>query len=156
MNDWPLAPGVVVLPDGRRVRGASLRTEGAAAGATALEPQFAVYLLARKPPAMAWQQEWVRWPDFRVPTSTTAAIDSLVRAHEFAIDRRVQVACGGGVGRTGTAIAFLAALAGLDPEEAVRWTRTHYHPRAVETPWQRRWVSSAFERYQGTRNPRVG
>ena len=26
------------------------------------------------------------------------------------------------------------------PDEAVAWVRERYHPRAVETPWQRRWV----------------
>ena len=46
----------------------------------------------------------------------------------------------GGVGRTGTALAALAVLDGLDPGRAVAWVRAHYHPRAVETPWQRRWL----------------
>ena len=143
MEQWDLAPGVVTLPNGRRVRGTSLRNERRGKSA----PQFAVYLLARTPPTTEWQQEWVRWPDFRLPTSTNAAIDTLVRAHALAAERRVEVACGGGIGRTGTAIAFLATLAGLEPERAVAWTRENYHPRAVETPWQRRWVVTAHSRY---------
>jgi protein-tyrosine phosphatase len=52
----------------------------------------------------------------------------------------VEVACRGGVGRTGTALAALAVLDGLSPGEAVRWVRREYHPRAVETPWQRWWL----------------
>ena len=54
--------------------------------------------------------------------------------------QRVEVACPGGVGRTGTALAALAVLDGLEPAAAVSWVRQRYHPRAVETPWQRRWL----------------
>ena len=54
----------------------------------------------------------------------------------------MEVACRGGVGRTGTALAALAVLDGLPADEAVRWVRERYHPRAVETPWQRRWLRS--------------
>jgi protein-tyrosine phosphatase len=52
----------------------------------------------------------------------------------------VEVACGGGLGRTGTALACLAVLDGVPAGEAVAYVREHYHPRAVETPWQRRFV----------------
>jgi protein-tyrosine phosphatase len=52
------------------------------------------------------------------------------------------VACGGGIGRTGTALAALAVLDGLTPREALRWVRAGYHRRAVETPWQRRWLET--------------
>ncbi|MDT7659039.1 MAG: hypothetical protein QOF38_3754, partial [Pseudonocardiales bacterium] len=54
--------------------------------------------------------------------------------------RRVEVACVGGTGRTGTVIACLAVLAGHPAADALRWTRDHYRPRAVETPGQRRWI----------------
>ena len=30
----------------------------------------------------------------------------------------------------------------LPAPDAVRWVRDRYHPRAVETPWQRRWLRS--------------
>lgn len=51
----------------------------------------------------------------------------------------VEIACSGGVGRTGTAIAVLAIMSGIPPEDAVEWVRRNYHRRAVETPWQRQW-----------------
>jgi len=51
------------------------------------------------------------------------------------------VACGGGRGRTGTALACLAILDGVLAADAVEYVRQHYHPRAVETPWQRRFVA---------------
>ncbi|WP_430625935.1 protein-tyrosine phosphatase family protein, partial [Streptomyces albus] len=53
---------------------------------------------------------------------------------------RVEVACGGGKGRTGTALACVAVLDGVPADEAVSYVRAHYTPRAVETPWQRRYV----------------
>jgi protein-tyrosine phosphatase len=52
----------------------------------------------------------------------------------------VEVACGGGRGRTGTALACLAVLDGVPAHEAVGYVRAHYDARAVETPWQRRYV----------------
>ena len=36
--------------------------------------------------------------------------------------------------------AALAIMDGVPARDAVRWTRTHYHPKAVETPWQRWWL----------------
>jgi protein-tyrosine phosphatase len=52
----------------------------------------------------------------------------------------VEIACGGGKGRTGTALACLAVLDGVPPSEAVAYVRAGYHRWAVETPWQRRYV----------------
>ena len=64
----------------------------------------------------------------------------------------VEVACGGGVGRTGTVLACLAVLDGLSPDEAVAWVGAHHHRRAVETRGQRRWVAQfADERRPGQR-----
>jgi protein-tyrosine phosphatase len=54
---------------------------------------------------------------------------------------RVEIACRGGLGRTGTALACLAVLDGLPPDDAVAYVRQHYARRAVETPWQRRFVA---------------
>ena len=45
----------------------------------------------------------------------------------------MEVACYGGVGRTGTVLACLAILAGVDPADAVAWVRSEYHPSAIET-----------------------
>jgi hypothetical protein len=38
-------------------------------------------------------------------------------------------------------LACLAILDGLPGWEAIAYIRRHYHPRAVETPWQRRFVA---------------
>jgi len=54
---------------------------------------------------------------------------------------RVEVACDGGRSSTGTALACMAMLDGVPPSDAVAFVREHYDPRAVETPWQRRYVA---------------
>jgi protein-tyrosine phosphatase len=104
------------------------------------DPAFGLYLLARDPGPFDWDHRWVRWPDFRIPTLSPEAISVLLDAYRRCPTERVEIACGGGVGRTGTALAAIAVLAGIPPAEAVAWVRRTYDQRAVETPWQRRWV----------------
>ncbi|MFP5369779.1 MAG: protein-tyrosine phosphatase family protein [Actinomycetes bacterium] len=136
MIPWTDGPGVVELPDGRRIRGRGLRHPAP----DGPDPHFGVYLLGRDPGRFAWEHRWVRWPDFRTPASPDDAVAALREAYRRSASERVEVACSGGVGRTGTALAAIAILAGVPNAEAVRWVRSRYHRRAVETPWQRRWV----------------
>ncbi|MEW2530165.1 protein-tyrosine phosphatase family protein [Streptomyces sp. NPDC047071] len=139
------APGVLKLPSGRLVRGRGLRRplpEGPG-------PMFAVYLLGRPAPPVEWDARWLRWPDFRLPSDRAEARRLLGEAWARAATERVEVACGGGVGRTGTALACLAVLDGVPGDEAVGYVRAGYHRRAVETPWQRRFVR-AFAAGSGT------
>ncbi len=98
-------------------------------------------LLLADGPAPAWPHRRLRWPDFWVPLDRADALDALRDVRRRALTgERVEVACRGGIGRTGTALAALAVLDGLPPPAAVAWVRREYHPRAVETPWQRRWL----------------
>jgi protein-tyrosine phosphatase len=99
-----------------------------------------VYLLGRPRPIGPWPHRLVTWPDFRLPRSTAEARAALDDAYHRAAIERVEIGCSGGVGRTGTGLAVLAVRAGIPADEAVAWVRAHYHRRAVETPWQRRWV----------------
>ena len=125
-------PGVVTLPRGAEVRGRRL--------AEALAPVDFALVLGRGP-APSWPYRRISWPDFWVPTDRADAVAALAEAHRRAYaGERVEVACRGGVGRTGTALAALAVLDGLDPAQAVGLVRASYHRRAVETPWQRRWL----------------
>ncbi len=130
-SDWD-GPGVVTLPGGSRVRGRRLADHAAPA-------DFA--LLLADGPVPGWPSRRIRWPDFWVPLDRADALDALREAHRRArAGERVEVACHGGIGRTGTALAALAIFDGLSVTEAVAWVRRHYHPRAVETPWQRWWL----------------
>ena len=132
----PATPGVLRLPSGRLVRGRALRRPLPAGPV----PDFALYLLGRRPPPVDWEVKWLRWPDFRLPTDRPATAEALREAWSRAEAERVEIACGGGRGRTGTALACLAVLDGVPPTEAVRYVRAHYAAGAVETPWQSRFV----------------
>ena len=137
-DDWEFgAAGVLSLPSGRVLRGRGLRA-GAPSG---LDPEFGLYLLGRPPATMAWESRWVRWPDFWLPTDRNAARKALVQAWQHAELERVEIACEGGRGRTGTAIACIAVLDGVRADQAVSWVRRHYHPGAIETFWQKRFVA---------------
>jgi len=138
MEPWEeSASGVLRLPSGRLVRGRGLRH----ALPTGPPPQFALYLQGRPPPPVEWESQWLRWPDWRLPADPAEARQALTKLWRRAESERVEVACSGGRGRTGTALACLAILDGIAPGEAVSYVREHYNPRAVETPWQRRFVA---------------
>jgi protein-tyrosine phosphatase len=104
-------------------------------------PHVGLYLLGKPPPPVAWESRWVRWPDRWLPADPLEARQAITGLWQAAADRRVEVACAGGRGRTGTALACLAILDGVPATEAVAYVRTHYNSRAVETPWQRRFVA---------------
>lgn len=129
----------IQLPDGCWVRGRGLRNPEPGGES----PDYALYLgngkLRRYQPA--WEHSWVDWPDFWIPRDFDAAVDSITDLHARArAGAAVEVACGGGKGRTGTVISCLAVLAGIPAADAVAWARANYDPKAVEMPWQHRWV----------------
>jgi protein-tyrosine phosphatase len=106
-----------------------------------LLPEFGLYLQGKPPPPASWESRWVRWPDWWLPRDRIETREALANLWQRAESQRVEVACTGGRGRTGTALACLAILDGIPAAEAVSYVREHYHPHAVETPWQRRYVA---------------
>jgi hypothetical protein len=93
-----------------------------------------VYLLGKRPEVVSWEARWVRWPDFRLPTDRVDADDALREVWRRAAAERVEIACGGGRGRTGTALACF-----------VNAWRAH---AAVESP-------SHLQGYMGRRRARM-
>jgi hypothetical protein len=129
---WSDQTGLVTLPSGTRVRGRRLADPAAPA-------DFALVLA--NGPLPAWPHRCIAWPDFWIPADRADALAALHEAHTRArAGDRVEAACRGGLGRTGTALAALAVLDGLSPTEAVTWVRKNYDRRAIETPWQRQWL----------------
>ncbi|MGH3900823.1 MAG: protein-tyrosine phosphatase family protein [Pseudonocardiaceae bacterium] len=141
--------GAIALPDGTVIRGRGCR-QPLPAGRL---PDFGLYLgrppdqqrrslfRHREPWQPDWSADWIDWPDFRTPRDDRLAADLIEHAYLLArAGHCVEVACGGGTGRTGTVIACMAILAGHPAADALAWTRRHYRPRAVETPGQRRWI----------------
>ena len=78
-----------------------------------------------------------------MPADSAAFVASLrsllARARQGEV---VELGCLGGHGRTGTALACLAVLAGTSPPAAVAWVRSAYCSQAVETPDQEAFVAS--------------
>jgi Protein-tyrosine phosphatase len=133
----PAAPGILRLPSGRLIRGRGILgplPEGPA-------PAFGVYLLDDAPPAVAWESRWVRWPDFGLPADPADMAAALREAWTRAETGRVEVACLGGHGRTGTGLACIAILDGVRAADAVGYVREHYRPHAVETGAQADFVA---------------
>lgn len=129
----------VELPSGARVRGRRMADLPAA---LADGPADLLVALADGP-SPGWAVRRIDWPDYGLPADPAAAIVVLTEALGRArAGERVEVACLGGRGRTGTAIAALAVLDGLDPALAVGWVRTAYRPDAVETSEQADWVAA--------------
>src|SRR4051794_33101053 len=106
MSTWSAGtPGILAWSSGRLIRGRGLRRplpDGAVL-------EFGIYLLDKRPGPVPWDARWVRWPDFRLPTTDHRdARDALHEAWRRAANERVEFACGGGRGRTGSALACLA------------------------------------------------
>jgi hypothetical protein len=51
-----------------------------------------------------------------------------------------------GRGRTGTALACIAIPDGIQARHALGFVRAQYDSRAVETPWQRRYVTRFLQK----------
>ncbi|MDZ7917357.1 MAG: protein-tyrosine phosphatase family protein [Rhodococcus sp. (in: high G+C Gram-positive bacteria)] len=103
-------------------------------------PDLGVYLQGKDPGDFEWDSRWVRWPDFWLPSDRSAFARTLREVLERCVAERVEIACSGGLGRTGTALACLVALDGIRGHAAVDYVRQNYSHRAIETPWQSRFV----------------
>jgi protein-tyrosine phosphatase len=134
---WPAGmSGILELPSGRSIRGRGL---GRPLPDGPL-PEFAVYLLGHRPDPVGWPARWVVWPDFRLPKDKVDAADAFAEVLQRCDTERGEVACHGGRGRTGTALACIAVLDGVPAADAVAFVRQHYDSHAVETPRQSRFV----------------
>lgn len=132
---------LVVLPDGTRLTAASF--DRVAPYSRARDPDYGLYLDSRWQPP--WDHDRLDWPDFGVPASPEAVAEALKGLLERARSGQdVEVGCLGGHGRTGTALACLAVLAGHPASGAVAWVRSSYCAKAVETPAQEAFIAGLF------------
>lgn len=132
-----LPDGTVVLAQGRE--GPSERPR---------LPDFALYLDERwrDDPQVTWNCEIVDWPDFELPADETATFAAIVDLHRRVQEGElVEIACRGGLGRTGTVLACLAVLADDAPSDPVRWVRENYRRGAIEGAKQERLVARFAE-----------
>lgn len=129
----------VVLPDGTRLTAASF--DPVVSYARARDPDYGLYFDSRWQPP--WDHGYVDWPDFGLPANTEAFVGALKAALDRARSGQdIEIGCYGGHGRTGTALACLAVLAGHPALDAVAWVRSNYCTKAVETPEQEAFVGA--------------
>ena len=121
----------VVLPDGTTLWGSAHPIHGYERDEI---PDFGLYLDS------VWSPPWPRahlcWPDLGVPDDIETlrhALDDIL--HRARRGQRTEIGCIAGHGRTGTALACLAVMAGLS-EDPVHWIRAQYCHLAVETDEQ--------------------
>jgi protein-tyrosine phosphatase len=85
--------------------------------------------------------EIIDWPDFGLPPDGARAAAQIRGAFSRAKGGEgVEIGCLGGLGRTGTVLACMAVLGGVEPLDAVAWVRENYRSGAIETPEQESWV----------------
>lgn len=131
--------GPVTLPDGAAVAGVSF--DPVDPYARDREPDYGLYLDPRWQPP--WAHDHLDWPDFGVPDDSRPVVAALRSVRDRArAGEQVELGCLGGHGRTGTALACLAVLAGHEPTGAVAWVRAAYCPQAVETAGQEAFVAA--------------
>jgi len=79
----------------------------------------------------------LHWEDMTAPS---VGLDFWRRLWELLPEGVIVVACEGGHGRTGTALASLLVAAGMDPDAAIDYVRTTHCAEAIETPEQVEYV----------------
>jgi Protein-tyrosine phosphatase len=124
----------VILPDGTTVLARGRL--GLVPPERPRDPDFGLYLDERwrHDPEVSWPFRMIDWPDFGLPADEADLFEAVVDLHRRASHGElVEIACYGGVGRTGTVLGCLTVLGGVPAPEAVEWVRRHYHPSAVET-----------------------
>jgi protein tyrosine phosphatase len=100
------------------------------------EPDFALYLDGRweGDPHVTWPHRVIAWPDFGLPENESELFAAVRQVHGRAkVGELVEVACYGGLGRTGTLLGCLAIVTGVHAADAVQRVHEHYDARAVET-----------------------
>ena len=131
---------IVELPNGVTVQATGIGRPGGDP-----DPDFGLYLDHRWADAdVPWDHTILDWPDYGVPLG----VESTRRAHEAIRDayaratrgERVEVACIGGIGRTGTVLGCMAVLAGEPAADARPWVREHYRSTAIETEQQNQFI----------------
>jgi hypothetical protein len=118
------------------------------------DPDFGLYAdWSWKP---RWRNELIDWQDFGLPYNQHLAYDQIYDAFERALEGQiVEVGCIGGHGRTGTILACMATLDGMQPEEAIDHIRSTYCQMAIESTSQEFYVEWFHAKFTGIEMPEI-
>lgn len=143
----------LTFPDGTTVWASSAHSRKAGEP----KPDFGLYL------ASSWGSNadclayYVNWQDYGLPNiDWKIVVWAIENAFESAKTINVEVGCVGGHGRTGTVLACMATLAGVKPQNAVKWVRKHYCEHAVESDdqaWFVKWFDATRRGVKAPKRP---
>lgn len=133
---------LVTLPDGTKIHCSSLWDKRKDDNE---QPERGLYFdWSWKPD---WRSELALWPDFSVPTNLKATAEAIKEFYLLANHgKKIEIGCIGGHGRTGTALACMAILAGVPAAQAGNWVKTNYCKEAIESQIQW-WYIKWFDAY---------
>jgi len=125
----------VTLPNGTNVRAIPL------AERVYDDPTRDFGLYAEREWAPTWPSAVIEWDDFGPPNNNVEAARQVFDAFErVSKGETVEVGCRAALGRTGTILACMAILAGVEPAEAEAWVHRNYDACAVEGDAQRAFI----------------
>lgn len=79
----------------------------------------------------------IDWPDYGIPRRFDIAAKAIIDTYNKAREGLwVEIGCIGGHGRTGTALACMAVLGGMKPDDAIHHVRSTYCDHTIETDEQ--------------------
>jgi hypothetical protein len=101
-------------------------------------------------PKYQTQGVFVDWPDFGVPRKETPVVEMtqwMLAKIESGL--KVETACMGGHGRTGTMLAMLLVAQGVTPPDAIERVRTDHCKKAIENNVQAEYVADFYRTVHG-------
>ena len=103
-------------------------------------------------PAAAFPKVLVPWPDRKAPG---AELDTMLEALAWVLEELgkgvvIETGCWGGHGRTGTMLAGLLAMQGINPLDAINRVWETYCPQAIEDVSQCTFICEVYEAMHGT------
>lgn len=144
----------VYLNDATSVFCSSMNNDRKHGGETQPVPDFGLYADYGWRPW--WRNEFINWPDFKLPVDYDMAFEQIDSAYQRILKGEVvEIGCIGGHGRTGTMLACLYALANqeMDGSKVIEWVRSTYCPQAIEGVSQEWFVKHYIHKCLGGPDP---
>ena len=96
------------------------------------------------------QQVVLDWPDFNVPSEALPMVDIVQwMLQQMEQGKRLETACMGGHGRTGTMLALLLVAQGMPPGSAIARVRKYHCKKGIENEKQGRYVAEFYKLVHG-------
>lgn len=96
------------------------------------------------------EQVVIDWPDFSIPPEEIPMVDIVQwMLDQLTAGKRLETACMGGHGRTGTMLALLLCAQGMPPGSAMARVRKHHCTKGIENAKQAEYVAEFYKQFHG-------